>query len=98
MTYEIRFLDDAEEHLKHLTARERSIILTAIAEQLMHEPATPARNRGQMRENELAQYRLRVSHLRVYDDVDESESLVVINAIGIKVREKVFVGSQEIDL
>jgi mRNA-degrading endonuclease RelE of RelBE toxin-antitoxin system len=98
MPYEIRFLDDAEEHLKHLTARERSIVLDAIVQRLVQEPTAPTRNRARMRENELAQYRLRVSHLRVYYDVDESRDLVVINAIGIKVREKVFVGGEEIDL
>ena len=98
MAYEIRFLDDAEEHLKDLTARERSMVLDAIAEQLTDEATLPTRNRRRMRENELAQYRLRVSHLRVYYDVDDNEGLVVINAIGIKVREKVFIGGEEIDL
>ena len=39
-----------------------------------------------------------VAMLRLYYGVEESRFEVVINAIGIKVREKVFIGGEEIDL
>jgi mRNA-degrading endonuclease RelE of RelBE toxin-antitoxin system len=52
-----------------------------------------------MRENPLAQYRLRVGgRLRVYYDVQEAKQLVVIKAIGFKDRDKVVIGGEEIKL
>jgi len=51
-----------------------------------------------MRENPLARYRLRVGRLRVYYDVEETEHMVVIKAIGFKDRDKVYVGGEEIKL
>lgn len=52
-----------------------------------------------MRENAVAQYRLRVGgRLRVYSDVEEADEVLVIKAIGLKDREKVIVGGEEIDL
>ena len=58
----------------------------------------PTRRRTRMRENPLARYRLRVGRLRVYYDVEETEHMVVIKAIGFKDRDKVYVGGEEIKL
>jgi mRNA-degrading endonuclease RelE of RelBE toxin-antitoxin system len=47
----------------------------------------------------VAQYRLRVGELRVYYDVQETpERLVIVKAVGIKVRNRVHVGGKEIKL
>jgi mRNA-degrading endonuclease RelE of RelBE toxin-antitoxin system len=98
VAYQIRALDQVALHLRWLTARDRATVLRAIPDALRHEPAISNRNRKRMRDNDVAQYRLRVGRLRVYYDVDEARRLVVIVAVGIKVREKVLVGGLEIDL
>lgn len=47
----------------------------------------------------MAQYRLRVGELLVYYDVEqEPERLVVVKAVGIKARNRVYVDGKEIKL
>lgn len=47
----------------------------------------------------MAQYRLRVGELRVYYDVQEApDNVVVVKAVGIKVRNRVYVGGKEVQL
>ncbi len=56
-------------------------------------------NRARMRPNPLAHCRLRIGDLGVYHDVIESpERIVVVKAVGIKVRDRVFVGREELKL
>ena len=100
MPYRIVYERDTEEHLKALTARQRSTVIDAIDKQLADQPATPTRNRKPMRENPLASWELRVGNLRVYYDVAAkgSEPTVNILAIGIKRRERVSIGGQEYKL
>jgi len=67
--------------------------------ELAHQPTLPTRNRMPLRPNPVAQYRLRAGRLRVYYDVEETpESLVIVKAVGIKIRERVYVGGREIEL
>ena len=56
----------AADHLRALTARERSIVLDAVEDQLAHEPTVETRNRKPMRPNPLAPWELRIESLRVY--------------------------------
>ena len=52
-----------------------------------------------MRPNALGCYRLRIGDLRVYYDVVEApERTVVVKAVGVKVRDRVIVGRQELRL
>lgn len=67
--YEIEFTQRADEHLAALTARQRSIVLAGIEEQLRHEPNVETRNRKVMEPNLLATWELRLHNLRVYYDV-----------------------------
>lgn len=52
-----------------------------------------------MRPNPVAPWELRVGTLRVYYDIEEEpESVVYIRAVGIKVRSRVYIGGEEIEL
>ena len=51
-----------------------------------------------MEPNPIAEYRLRVGEMRVYYDVVDAERIVKVKAIGIKSRDRVFVGGKEIKL
>ena len=52
-----------------------------------------------MRPNPVAPWELRIGNLRVYFDVEEEpEPVVFVRAVGIKVRNRVRIGSDVIDL
>jgi len=52
-----------------------------------------------MRPNPLAPWELRIGNLRIYYDVEEDpESIVYINAVGIKDRNRVRIGGEVFDL
>lgn len=52
-----------------------------------------------MRPNPVAPWELRVREVRVYYDVvEESEPLVTILAVGVKKRDRVFIGGKEFKL
>lgn len=99
MQHRIEYSPDAEEHLHRLAARQRRIVMDGVDEQLVHEPTTETRNRKRMRPNPLAPWELRLGNLRVYYDVVEyPDSLVIVVAVGRKVRNQVFIGDEAIDL
>jgi mRNA-degrading endonuclease RelE of RelBE toxin-antitoxin system len=82
-------------HIRALTARQRSIIIDAMSQQLVYEPTVKTKNRKQIRPNFLASWELRIGELRVYYDVEEGfEAIVEIVAIGIKERNRVRIGDR----
>lgn len=99
MPYRIEYSPDAEEHLRALTARQQSIVLDTVDEQLVHQPTVETKNRKPMRPNPLAPWELRIGSLRVYYDVEkEPEAVVFIRAIGIKQRNRVRIGKEVIEI
>jgi mRNA-degrading endonuclease RelE of RelBE toxin-antitoxin system len=99
LPYQIQLSRRALEHLRSLAAGQRSRVVAHVREQLSHEPTVETRNRKRMKPNLLASWELRLGELRVYYDVEESpEPQVSIIAIGRKVRERLFIGSEEITL
>lgn len=99
MPYRIEYSPDAEDHLRALSARQRTIVFDTVEEQLMHQPDVETRNRKPMRPNPLAPWELRIGDLRVYYDMESGrEPVVTVLAVGIKVRNRVVVGKKEIEL
>ena len=97
--YLLRYADCTREHLRALTARDRTTVVDAIDERLSFEPAQGTRHRKRMDDNSLdAGFELRVGALRVYYDVDEREHIVNVLAIGLKDRNRVLIGGEEIEL
>jgi mRNA-degrading endonuclease RelE of RelBE toxin-antitoxin system len=97
--YRIEYDPEAEDHLAALSARDEATVLDTVTRQLEHQPKVPTRNRKEMRSNSVAPWELRIGHLRVYYDVEEEpERIVPDRAIGIKDRNRVFIGGQEIAL
>lgn len=82
-----------------LTARQQRIALDAVDRQLLHEPTVETRNRKPMRPNPLAPWELRIGNLRVYYDVEvERELVVYVRAVGVKLRNRVRIGKEVIEL
>jgi mRNA-degrading endonuclease RelE of RelBE toxin-antitoxin system len=99
VAYKVEYTPEAVDHLGGLTARQRATALSAAETQLAYEPSVETRNRKPMRANPLAPWELRVGSLRVYYDVvEEPERRVVIHAVGLKQRNRVRIGGEEIEL
>lgn len=99
MAYQIEYSDAAIEHLKVLTARQQRIVLDAVDQQLQYEPLVETRNRKPMEPNSLATWELRVDNLRVYYNVEgDNINIVYIQAVGVKIRNRVRIGKEEIEL
>jgi len=99
LPYEIEYSPETVDHLRALTARQRSIVLDMVNKQLKHQPTVETRNRKPMRPNPLAPWELRIGNLRVYYDVEnDPEPTVFIRAVGIKERNQVRIGGEVIEL
>jgi mRNA-degrading endonuclease RelE of RelBE toxin-antitoxin system len=96
--YGIEYSPLSREHLAALSARQRAMVLDEVDVQLPHQPTVVTRNRKPLQLNPLARFELRIAELRVYYEVDEERRLVEIRAVGIKDRDRVFIGGEEIDL
>ena len=99
MAFTIEYSPDVEDHLRVLTARQCAMIFDEVDLQLLHEPDVETRNRKPMRPNPVAPWELRIGDLRVYYDIEHDPTKrVLIRAVGIKTRNIVRIGGEEIQL
>ena len=101
MPFTIELLADAQRQLRELRAYDRTRILSEIRGQLEHQASVESRNRKQLEDHPVAGWELRVGDWRVFYDIEaieEAEELVVIVAIGRKVRSGVMIDGKEIEL
>jgi mRNA-degrading endonuclease RelE of RelBE toxin-antitoxin system len=97
--YTIEYSPEAVDHLETLTARQQAIVVATVDRQLRFQPMVETRNRKPMRPNPLAPWELRIGTLRVYYDVEDAPvPIVYIHAVGIKRRNRVRIGEEEIQL
>lgn len=96
--YVIEYSPPSREHLAALDARARARVLDEADAQLLHQPTVVTRNRKPFQPNPLARFELRIGELRVYYEVDEARRVVEIRAVGVKKRDRVFIGGEEIEL
>ncbi len=93
--YDIEFADEAEEDLRWFHKNEQQEILDAIETQLRHEPTVETRNRFRLRPNQTAKWELRVGRFRVFYDVDTIVRVVSIEAVGLKIGNRLFFRGKE---
>lgn len=89
------------EQIKYIEKRYYSLIRTAIEERVSFEPAVQNKNRKPLTRTafEEATWELRFgpeNTFRVFYDVKDDMAEVHILAIGMKVRDKLFVGGEEL--
>jgi mRNA-degrading endonuclease RelE of RelBE toxin-antitoxin system len=75
LKYRIEYIQSAEDQLKELSAYERAAVVDQVDERLAHHPLTVSKNCRRMRENPVAEWRLRIGRLRVFFDISEEERL-----------------------
>ena len=78
-----------------MSAYDRAIVVSVIDVQLLHTPTEETRHRKPIGDTLLGAWELRVGDFRVFYDVLESESAVLIHAIGVKSHDRLTVGGQE---
>jgi len=99
VAYTIEYSPATDGHLRVLTARQRMLVFDTVDRQLAYQPTIETRNRKPMRPNPIAPWELRIGKLRVYYDVEDvPEPIVFIRAVGIKYRNRVVIGGEEIQL
>ena len=97
--YRIDYSPEAVDHMEGLTARQSATVLDVVTRSLTHEPTVPTRQRKVLRANAVAPWELRIGDLRVYYEVkDDPERVVVVKAIGVKERNRVLIGGEEVEL
>ncbi|MCK4388736.1 MAG: type II toxin-antitoxin system RelE/ParE family toxin [Desulfobacterales bacterium] len=97
-SFTIKFTKPAYRHLEAFRRFDRNRILDEIKEQLTHNPDEETRNKKLLRDNPLADWELRIHPFRVFYDIDQVSQRVRILAVGVKKREKLFIGGEEIVL
>lgn len=99
MAYQVEFAKSVKAHLAALTARQTSTVLDAVGRQLTHEPLKETRNRKPLKPNPIAPWELRAGQLQVFYEVSNGPPAVVrVLAIGVKERNVLRIGGQEIQL
>ena len=93
MPFRITMTEDAEAHLRALTARQQALLKAAVPARLQDRPTTPTRAIKKLRPNPLVEYEPRVGDLRVLYNVEGSEVVLVV--IGEKVGNKLVVRGEE---
>jgi mRNA interferase RelE/StbE len=82
MAFRIELVDGAKVDLRRLRGVDRARVLDRIETHLTDRPTAQSRSRiKQHRPGTYPPYRLRVEHIRVYYDVDETRQLVVVLGI-----------------
>jgi len=101
--YDVIYDADVLHHLAMIERKYHSLIRETITLQLSTEPRVTTRNRKPLRSpaKSGADWELRLgpdNRFRVFYRIDVTRQLVVILAIGVKVRNRLFIGGEEIQL
>src|SRR5258708_2722716 len=101
--YYVSYDEATKAHLRAIEAKYHSLIRSNIEEQLLYEPGKKARNRKPLRQPAPfeATWELRFgpdNRFRVLYGIDEEHREVQIQAIGVKERDRLLVGGEEVAL
>lgn len=100
MAYDLEYTEAAMEHIRALPADRRADIMGGLERRLRHQPTVVTRHRKPMdpdRRMFVAPWELRLGDVRVYYAVEEEPGpKVVVVAVGIKRRDRVFIAGKGI--
>jgi mRNA-degrading endonuclease RelE of RelBE toxin-antitoxin system len=101
--FELGFAPEVVEHLAAIERKHYHLIQKTLDEQLLYAPDQETRNRKPVEQPAPfgATWELRFGPgncFRVFYEVDNSERMVWILAIGIKVRDRLLIGGEEFEL
>ncbi|AOY82511.2 type II toxin-antitoxin system RelE/ParE family toxin [Moorena producens JHB] len=93
--FAIEFTPEAKDDLGWFKKNERKLILDGIEANLRYEPTVITANRKQLRPNRTAKWELRIDRYRVFYDVTSVVQIVSIEAVGLKLRNKLYFRGKE---
>jgi mRNA-degrading endonuclease RelE of RelBE toxin-antitoxin system len=101
--YALVYAPVVKQHLQVVERQHYSEIRETIEEQLLFEPGTETRNRKPLQQPAVfqAQWELRFgpdNRFRVFYEIDSKNRQVNILAIGVKERDRLFIGGEEVKL
>ncbi len=101
--YDISYDEATKEHLRAIGVKYHSLIRAEIEKQLRLEPAKETRNRKPLRQPAPfdATWEIRIgpqNRFRVLYGIDEDKREVQIQAVGVKVGNRLLVAGQEVEL
>jgi mRNA-degrading endonuclease RelE of RelBE toxin-antitoxin system len=101
--YFLVYAPDVKRHLRAVERQYYSLIRETIQEQLLFEPDAETRNRKPLRQPAVfeAEWELRFgpdNRFRVFYEIDRENRKVYILAIGVKERDRLFIGGEEVQL
>ena len=96
--FTITFTQSALDDVASLKKAEQTTVIAVVERQLTTEPLKETRNRKPLTDNPLASWELRAGDLRVFYDVDEAASEVLVKAVGVKEHNKLFIRGKEFKL
>jgi mRNA-degrading endonuclease RelE of RelBE toxin-antitoxin system len=100
--YTLVYAPEVKRHLGAIERQSYSSIRETIQEQLLFEPDTETRNRKPLRQPAIfeAQWELRFgpdNRFRVFYEIDREHRQVYILAIGVKERNRLLIGGEEVE-
>jgi mRNA-degrading endonuclease RelE of RelBE toxin-antitoxin system len=101
--YILVYAPEVKHHLRAIERQHYSLIRETLQEQLLFEPEAETRNRKPLRQPAFieAEWELRFgpdNRFRVFYEIDRENRTVYILAIGIKERDRLFIGGEEVEL
>ena len=101
--YALIYAPQVKEHLRAIEPNHHSLIRGKVEEQLVFEPAVETRNGKPLRQPAAlgAEWELRfgpANRFRVFYEIDPDNREVHILAIGVKERDRLFIGGEEVEL
>jgi|SRR5918999_1948600 mRNA-degrading endonuclease RelE of RelBE toxin-antitoxin system len=101
--YTLVYAPEVKQHVRAVGRQHYSLIRQALEEQLLFEPDIESRNRKPLRQPTVleAQWELRCgpdNRFRVFYEIDQESRNVYILAIGVKERDRLYIGGVEVEL
>ena len=102
-TFELVYAPQVKEHLKAIEGKHYGLIRREIEAQLQFEPEVETRNRKPLKRAVAleAEWEIRFgpnNRFRVFYEVEQEARAVYILAIGGRVRDRLYIGGEEIEL
>ena len=100
--FELVYATQVKEHLKAIERKHYGLIRQEIEAQLQFEPEVETRNRKPLKRVVTfgAEWEIRFgpsNRFRVFYEVDRDAGAVHILAIGVKVRDRLYIGGEEVE-
>ncbi len=102
LPFALVYADEVKQHLRLIERKHHSLIQSEVEAQLLYEPDAETRNRKPLQRPIAfgAEWELRLgpeNRFRVFYQIDAENREVRVLAIGVKDRNRIFIGGEEVE-